>query len=246
MNNLKKFFVTGLVILLPLTLTLVIVAFIFNLLTDPFVGMVSGILKHFDLLEGGFWIFSGQELQRYGSQILILVALFLFTAFLGYVARWVFFHYFFRFGEKILNRIPFISTIYKTSQDVINTIFTSQTNSFKQVVMVHFPSKESYTIGLITRESIPQLEKEESYVAVFVPTTPNPTSGFLLMAKQKDLIYLDMKIEEALKYVISCGVIFPNFRQLSEKEVQALKKTPIQELSPLEAASLPSLSEETL
>lgn len=217
----KRLFITGLVILLPVTLTILIVIFIFNLLTDPFVGIVSGILNYYGLMENGFWFLNGSQLQRYISQILILGILFGFTVLLGVVARWVFFHYFLRFGERILHQIPLISSIYKTSQDIIKTIFASKSKSFKQVVMIPFPSSKTYSIGFLTCEKLPKV-KEGEQVAVFVPTTPNPTSGFLLMVSREDVIYLNMKIEEALKYVISCGVTVPSYRTLSEEEALAL------------------------
>ena len=92
---------------------------------------------------------------------------------------------------------------------MIKTIFGSTSQSFKQVVMVKFPTKESYSIGLISGQAPPFCTKTSGIglITVFVPTTPNPTSGFLMMFREEDVIYLDMKGEEAFKYIISCGVI---------------------------------------
>ena len=103
---------------------------------------------------------------------------------------------------------------------MIKTLFTSKTNSFKQVVLIPFPQPDTYSIGLITRDEIPHLAGTlyHDSVAVFVPTTPNPTSGFLLMFKQADLTYLDMKVEDAFKMIISCGVIIPDFKVISKEE----------------------------
>lgn len=213
----KKYFAAGLIILLPLALTIAIVIFIVNFLTKPFVGLVNGILGHFSLMENGFLFLTGQELEYYGTQLLILVFLFGFTLLLGVIARLFLFHYLFVLGEYILHRIPFINVLYKTSQDVIRTIFSSNTESFKQVVLLPFPTKDSYSIGFITRDSLPGLLSEK-FVSVFVPTTPNPTSGFLLMVKREDLIFLDIKVEEALKYVISCGVVFPSFKAVKKDQ----------------------------
>jgi uncharacterized membrane protein len=204
----KKNFITGLVILLPLALTLVIVMFIFNLLTEPFVGIFKPIFSYFGLFSSGFLIFTADQIQKYISQLVILVLLFFSTVGLGLFARWFFIHYLIRFWDYVLYKIPFISTVYKTCQDIITTLFNTDANSFKQVVLAPFPSKESRAIGLVTRQDLPALgQNKKPLVAVFVPTTPNPTSGFLLMFEETDLIYLDMKVEEALKYVISCGVI---------------------------------------
>jgi uncharacterized membrane protein len=216
----KKYFITGLVILLPVAVTIAVAVFMFNFLTVPFVGIMKSVLKHYDLLDRDFLFLRGDQLLQYASQLLVLCFLFALTISLGFITRWFFFHYFLQFGEYILHRIPVIRSIYKTSQDVIKTIFTTDTKSFKQVVMVPFPNTSTYSIGLITQENLQGFENgsQSDLVAVFVPTTPNPTSGFLMMFKQSDLIYLDMKIEEALKYVISCGVITTPFCIITQDE----------------------------
>ena len=118
---------------------------------------------------------------------------------------------FFRLGDKILHRIPIINTVYKTTQDIINTLFVSDKDTFKQVVMVPFPRPDVFVLGLVARDS-PQICSQtagEDLVSVFVPTTPNPTTGFLLMFKRADLVPIDMRPEDAVKYIISCGVIVP-------------------------------------
>lgn len=218
----KKYFITGVVILLPVALTIAIVIFIFNLLTEPFVGIVKGILSHYGLLGEGFWFLSADQIQKYISQIIILFLLFFFTIGLGFLARWFFVHYFIRFWDQIVKRIPVISSVYKTFQDVIQTIFTTDTNSFKQVVLVPFPSTDTLAVGLVTKENMPGIGKDpQSLASVFVPTTPNPTSGFLMMFKQEDLIYIDMKVEDALKYVISCGVISAPFYTSSKDTLKS-------------------------
>ncbi|MBA3816889.1 MAG: DUF502 domain-containing protein [Parachlamydiaceae bacterium] len=215
----KKYFITGLVILLPLALTFAVVAFVFNLLTEPFVGLFKAIFNYFGLFTSGFLFFSTDQFQKYISQLMILTLLFFSTVGLGLIARWFFVHYFIRGWERILYKIPFISSIYKTCRDVITTLFTSDTNSFKQVVMVPFPSKETMAIGFITRENLPSVnEHKASMIAIYVPTTPNPTSGFLVMYHEEDIIFMDMKVEDALKYVISCGVIATPFTVLSKEE----------------------------
>lgn len=204
----KKYFITGLVILLPLALTLAIVIFIVNLLTDPFVDIFKSLFTHLGLFNNGFLFLSADQLQRNISQLLILLLLFFSTVGLGVLARWFFIHYLIRFWEYILYKIPVISSVYRTCQDIITTIFSSDTSSFKQVVLVPFPSKETMAIGFLTKENISPIGKiTQPMVAVFVPTTPNPTSGFLLLIQEADIVYIDMKVEEALKYIISCGVI---------------------------------------
>lgn len=213
----KKYFVTGLVILLPLALTLAIVFFVFNLLTEPFVGVVKEVFTRYGIFDKGLFFLSADQVQKYFSQLIILALLFFFTVGLGLLARWFFFHYLLRLWELLLKRIPIIHSIYKTSKDVIQTIFTTDSTSFKQVVMVPFPSSDTYAIGLITKDNLPPIKSNgDTLVSVFVPTTPNPTSGFLMLFKKDDLVYIDMKIEDALKYVISCGVIGSPFDSLNK------------------------------
>lgn len=213
----KKYFLTGLVLLLPLVLTIAIVVFVVNLFTKPFVGVVSGLFSSLGLFQQGIWFLSAERLSRLVAEISILALLFLLIVGIGAIARWFFIHWIIRLGDYILHRIPFVNSIYKTSQEVIKTIFTTETKSFKQVVLVPFPSLESKSIGLVTREEIEV--NGVMRVAVFVPTTPNPTSGFLMFYEPKDLVYLDMPVEEAFKYVISCGVIIAPFRKLTSERL---------------------------
>lgn len=219
MVNIKKFFITGLVILLPLALTISIVLFIFNLLTVPFLGIVKTVFDHYNTFEGSFLFLNADQIQSLIAQILILGSLFLIVIGLGFIARWFFFHTLIKFADFIVKRIPLVNVIYRTSQDVIKTIFSSEAKSFKQVVLIPFPNPETYSIGFITRENLPGLAKtaHAESVVVFVPTTPNPTSGFLMIFKQSDLMYLDMTIEEAFKYIISCGVIYPAFKVIPKE-----------------------------
>jgi uncharacterized membrane protein len=212
----KKSFLAGLVLLLPLALTLTILIFLVNFLTKPFVGVVKEFLLYYGLFENGFLFLSPSQIQQFVSQLLIIIVLFFATVLLGILARWVFFHYLFRTGDYIFHRIPIVRSIYKTSKEVIQTIFETRTRSFKQVVLIPFPNHETRSIGFVTRENIrvKNRDDEVSMVAVFVPTTPNPTSGFLMMFKEDDIEFLDTKVEDAFKYIISCGVIQTPFKKL--------------------------------
>lgn len=207
----KKHFITGLVILLPLAVTVAIVIFIVNFLTKPFVGVVVNFLKEFDILNKNFLFLTADQIVLYGSKFLVLVCLFLCTLLLGMIARWFFFKALLNLSDKILHRIPVINKVYKTTQEIIKTIFVTDKTAFKQVVMVPFPKEGTYIMGLISRDS-PEICSEKAgspLISVLVPTTPNPTTGFLLMYKKEDIIHLDLKPEAAIKYIVSCGVITP-------------------------------------
>lgn len=199
----KKHFITGLVILLPIAVTVALVFFIINFFTHPFVGVIE------QFLEKHAWYVKYYRPIHFALQIILIFVLFFFTVLLGFLARVVVFKSVLSLYDYILHRIPIIKTVYKTSQQVIKTIFGSTSQSFKQVVMVKFPSEGAYCIGLISSQAPSVCTKTlgSSLVTVFVPTTPNPTSGFLMMYREEEVIYLDMKVEDAFKYIISCGVI---------------------------------------
>lgn len=210
----KKFFFTGLAVLLPITLTIMIVVFVFNLLTEPFAGIIKGILSYHHILER-----TPEKLQQFISQMIILIVLFSFTMLLGIIGQWLLVDYLILSSERLVQRIPFIRAVYNTCKDVIKTILTSQENSFKQVVLVPYPNPSTFCIGLITRSDMKGLgsSSDDKLISVFVPCTPNPTSGFLVMFNKNELIYLEMKVEEAFKYIISCGVIVVSFNSLENQ-----------------------------
>ncbi len=207
----KKYFITGLVILLPVAVTCAVLIFIINLLTAPFIDLAASFLSHFHITNTGFLFFTPQEVLQYGSQILILALIFAFTIFLGMIARWFFFTTLLKISDRILHRIPLVNTVYKTTQDIIRTLFVSDRESFKQVVIVPFPDENTYTLGLVARDApeVCSRAAQDDLITVLVPTTPNPTTGFLLMCKRSDLTFVDMATEDAIKYVVSCGVIVP-------------------------------------
>lgn len=198
----KKYFVTGLVVLLPLALTFWIVSFILGVLTDPFLGIAETALKLFGV--------HSREVLDFGSNLLAICFLFLMIITIGAIGRYFFFKYLLQLSDAILHRIPVISTVYKTSQELIQTVFKQDSTSFKQVVFVPFPHPGALTIGLVTQEVA-----LDGRMAVFIPTTPNPTSGFLLMFHKEQVIPLSMSVEEALRYIISCGVLMPQIQKSS-------------------------------
>lgn len=203
----KKYFLTGLVTLLPLAFTFWVVRFLVDLLTNPFVDIVTSLLLKLSFLQ----IALSKSAIRTLSQILILLFLFSLTLFAGFVARRYFFRKVIGWGDALLHRIPLVNKVYKTSKEIVKSLFSGGANSFKQAVLVPFPYKGSYCIGLIARESPKTCSAamQSELLSVFIPATPNPATGFLVMCARSDLIYLNMKSEDAIKYVVSCAVIQP-------------------------------------
>lgn len=213
----KKYFVTGLVILLPVVVTIGIVIFVLDFLTKPFMGIATPFLSKLGFQDINFYLVSPDQIIKFGSQIVILICLFFIILGLGFLARWIIFRYLIKFSDSVLHQIPLVNKVYKTTQDIIKTLFSSDKDSFKQVVMVPFPHEGTYSLGLVSQESPETCQDAigKDLLSVFVPTTPNPTTGFLLMYKKEDLIFLNMKTEDAIKYIVSCGVINPKMPEQS-------------------------------
>jgi uncharacterized membrane protein len=202
----KKYFATGLIILLPIAVTIVLVSFIINFITNPFVSLFE------DFFVSTQFYTNYKSVVHFGLQLFFLAAIIAFTLLLGMMARAVFFRTLLNLYDYVLHRIPVIKTIYKATQQVMKTVLGGSSKSFKQVVMVPFPTHGAYCIGLLSSIAPNRCEKVigASLISVFVPTTPNPTSGFLIMYREEEVVYIDMSVEEAFKYIISCGVINSN------------------------------------
>jgi uncharacterized membrane protein len=113
--------------------------------------------------------------------------------------------------EKLLARIPFVNSVYKSVKQVSDTLFSSNGNAFRKALLVQYPRPGCWTIAFLTGSpaATSSIICTGEYVSVYVPTTPNPTSGFFLMMPATDVIELDMTVDEALKYIISMGVVAP-------------------------------------
>ncbi len=198
----KKYFLAGLVTLLPLAISVWFARFLIDFLTSPFLGLATHSLRA---------LYVPENLIRIVSQLLILLVLFIFVLGLGFFARRFAINLLLKAGDKILHKIPLINKIYKTSKDLIQALFSGEKKSFQHVVMLRFPYEACFVLGLVARDA-PQncsASTQEDLVTIYIPTTPNPTTGFLVMRPKSDLIYLDMHTEEAIKYIVSCGVVAP-------------------------------------
>lgn len=199
----KKCFFTGLVTLLPLAISIWFALFLIDFLTRPFLGLTSHLLSFIHIPE---------NLIRIVSQIFILLFLFLFVLGLGLFARRFLISLMLKAGDKILHKIPLINKIYKTTKELINALFSGEKKTFQNVVLLRFPYESCFVLGLVANEGPEQCSASanEHLFTVFIPTTPNPTTGFLVMRRKSDLIYLDMNTEDAIKYIVSCGVVHPH------------------------------------
>lgn len=203
----KKHFLTGLVILMPIALTLMIILFLIDLFTTPFISIVTGILNR---LENAFSFEIPTNLILPTSRILALILLCLFILLLGVLAHWFFVKKIFSWGDHILSRTPFIKTVYKVSRDIFTALFSSDgKRAFKYSVIVPFPFSPSYSLGLQAGEVAEEIQSKikEPLLSVFMPTAPHPISGFLFFVPKKDAPKITMTTEESIKFLVSCGMI---------------------------------------
>ncbi len=208
----KKYLITGLVILLPVALTVMIVFFLFDLFTAPFVPLVSAALRQFSFSLS-------PDVTLLLSRLIAMVLLCILITFLGIVAQQFFFRSVGNAGNWIMYRIPFVKTVYKVSKDIFTALFSPDgKQAFKETVMFPFPNKPNYGVGFIAGEVAKECQDKvaEPLVSIFSPTAPHPISGFLFLVPKKDVHSLAMTKEDALKYLVSCGVIHPEAERHDE------------------------------
>ncbi|MFP3908916.1 MAG: DUF502 domain-containing protein [Halobacteriota archaeon] len=188
MSALRSIFLTGLLIFIPISATILIVYWTFNYIDD--------LIKPLVVKALGFYF--------PGLSWLLLIAL-IFV--LGVIGKFTLGNRLVASVENMMQRIPFVRTIYTATKEASKAILVSETEKIKGVVLVEFPRKGIYALGFTTGAEVFGIDKkiEKRTVNVFVPTSPNPTSGYVLLVPEEDLIYLDMAVEDALKVIISGG-----------------------------------------
>lgn len=198
MGTLRKYIIAGLLVWLPLAATVVIVKLVVDLL-DNIVLLFPPEYQPAAVL--------GFSIPGFG--IVLAISILLIT---GMLAANLFGRRLVEFWEAILNRIPLVRSIYNSVKQISTTILDSNGKAFRKVVMLQYPRKGIWSIGFLTNEDVStDIEGlNEDLVAVFVPTTPNPTSGFIILAPRDDITELDMTVEEGFKFIISMGVIVPD------------------------------------
>ena len=199
-KRLKSRFFAGILVLVPIFITFWIAGFLYVKLTDWAVIIVERFAPHLNEL---FWVKQG---VRVGTLLLIVVVLLL----IGEFMRYKFGRLLARFTEWILLKVPILRSVYVTSRQIGEALWTPKGNMFSKVVLIEYPRKGIYTMGFLTNENDDDFEltqkTKKDLLSIFVPTTPNPTSGFLLFVPRKDCQFLDMKVSEGMKLVISGGV----------------------------------------
>jgi len=194
MRILRRIFLTGLVILLPAIISIYILGFTFNWVDS----LLGNLLRQY------------LGIRIPGLGFLITVAA-IFVA--GLVANNVFGNRVLKVVENGFANIPLVKPIYTAIRQIIDAFSAQRKSVFESVAMIEYPRKGIYGVGFVTGSGLGEVQEKTSQdvVALFLPTTPNPTSGFLLLVPREELIPLEMSVEEALKLIISGGVIVPDW-----------------------------------
>jgi uncharacterized membrane protein len=214
--GLRASFLTGIVVIAPVGLTIWLIW--------TLVGWVDGFVLPFvpDIYQPEYLINrfvlgnsrpDDADWVHFNIRGVGVIVFLLFTLFVGWVAKGLIGRSLIRFGESLVDRMPVVRSIYSGVKQIAETVFAQSERSFEKACLIQYPRKGVWAIGFISTQAKGEvLEKAEmsgDLLSVFVPTTPNPTSGFLLFFPRSDVIELDMSIEDAAKLVISAGLVYP-------------------------------------
>ncbi|NNU80724.1 DUF502 domain-containing protein [Halovulum dunhuangense] len=198
-QRLRSDFLTGLVIVAPVTLTIWVIWTAITFIDARVVPLVPAAYNPATYL--------GKNIAGFGVVIFLL-----FTALVGALTKGLFGRQLVRWGESLFDRTPIVRTIYNAVKQLIETVLNQSSASFQKACLLEYPRRGIWAVGFVstdTQGEVPVKIGRQDMVSVFLPTTPNPTSGFLLFVPRADVIFLDMTIEDAAKLIISAGLVTP-------------------------------------
>ncbi len=209
--NLRSSFLTGLVVIAPVGLTVWLIWTVvgwFDAFVLPF---VPDAYKPETLLRLLFGEESTVNVRGVGVVVFLM-----FTVIIGWIAKGVIGRSFIAWAERLVDRMPIVRSIYNGVKQIAETVFAQTDTKFDKACMIQYPRPGLWAIAFVSTSAKGEISRrvprDESIVSVFLPTTPNPTSGFLLFVPESEVIYLDMSVEDAAKLVISAGLVYPNDR----------------------------------
>lgn len=199
-SRIRSSFLTGIVVIAPVALTIWLIWSV--------IGWIDSVVL--PLVPGDFqteqWL--GINLRGVG-----LIIFLIFTVVVGWVAKGILGRSLISFAEGLVNRMPVVRSIYSGVKQIAETVFAQSERSFEKACLIQYPRKGIWAVGFISTEAKGEVAEHADHnsglISVFVPTTPNPTSGFLLFFPREDVIELDMSVEDAAKLVISAGLVYP-------------------------------------
>ena len=201
----KKYLIAGLLVWLPLAITVWVLSWLLGVLDGVFASLLS-------LTQAVLPVSLHDSIDQLrhipGLGVIVLGVAMLVT---GVFVTNIFGQWWVRQWDRVMHKIPIVKSIYSSVKQVSDTLFSSNGNAFREAVLVQYPRQGSWTIAFVTGKPGGEVASmlPGEFVSVYVPTTPNPTSGFFLMMPRADVVVLKMSVDEALKYVISMGVVGP-------------------------------------
>ena len=221
-GSLRASFLTGLVVIAPVGLTIWLIWTVVGWIDGFVLPLVPSAYHPDRLLQDYLGLDPSVQINVRGLGVVIFL---IFTVFVGWVAKGFIGRSLIRFAESLVERTPVVRSIYSGIKQISETIFAQSERSFERACLIEYPRRGIWALGFISTNAKGEVaaktgaSPEEEMVSVFVPTTPNPTSGFLLIFPRSDVIELDMSVEDAAKLVISAGLVYPaeNGRELAEK-----------------------------
>jgi uncharacterized membrane protein len=205
-KNIRNAFFTGLILLAPVGVTLLVINFLVSNIGDP--------VRELIIPDSAITAGSVKWLLSLLSMLIVMILITLF----GWSSTRLIGKFFLNSIERTVNQVPFIRNVYVTVKQIIDTFSKNQKAVFQQTVLVEYPRKGVYVLGFLTNKARGEVQnktKNELY-NIFVPTTPNPTSGFLLMVPADEVILLDMSVSDGMKVIISGGAVVPDYVPKSE------------------------------
>ena len=208
----RNAFLTGLLIFLPLGTTIFVLDFLLDMFKEPATRLANQLG-----LESDQFFFGLETLLAVVGLLAGILALTL----LGFLSNYVLGKFFISTTERILDKVPFLSTVYRSVKQIVDTFGKDNRAVFRKVVLVEYPRKDCWVLGFVTAEGSKESESviKEKVTNVFVPTTPNPTSGFLLLLPVNDVYPLDMSVGDGMKMLISGGAVTPPAKRKRRKAV---------------------------
>ncbi len=209
-QKVRRYFFTGLAVTAPIGITIYLSVIFINLIDNNVKELVPNKYNPDTYLPFNI---PGTGLIVAGISLILI----------GFFTAGIFGRFFVRVGENIINKLPIVRSIYNALKQIFQTILGSSSKAFREVVLIQYPRKDLWAVAFITSETKGEVKAKlkNKSVNVFLPTTPNPTSGFLLFVPSKDLIRLKMNVEEGMKLVISGGIITP---EVKKKKISRKKK----------------------
>lgn len=209
--GLRANFLTGLVVILPIGLTIWLIWNVVGWIDGWVLPFVPTRFQPDTLIHQWFGPDVTFSVRGFGVVIFLLV-----TVLVGWMAKGLIGRSFLRWGEGLVDRLPVVRSIYNGLKQIAETVFSQSESSFERAVLVEYPRPGLWALAFVSTEAKGELDAklhgDEKVLSVFLPTTPNPTSGFLLYVPESQVIYLDMTVEDAAKLIISAGLVYPPAR----------------------------------